>query len=416
MNRVEIIAEIGVNHDGSIAKAKNLITVAKECGADYAKFQFYDTENLVVHSHKKAQYQLRANDGSNSHFDMLKKYQLRIDDLKELHKFADSEGIGFMLSAFDLQSVKMALEFKLPYYKIPSGEITNQLSLEFIGSINQSIIISTGMSYLSEIDECLASLVNHGQDLSKVTLLHCSSEYPADNKNLNLNALTLLKERFNTTIGFSDHTQDINAGILSVALGASIIEKHITLDKNYPGPDHPFSIEPDELKQLVIETERAWQSLGKVSYGLMKMENEALPNILRYSKHSESDSMLNTPPTFSWYMAGKVFKWIKKSGGLDFFHEQNHRKASSLYAYIDNSSFYTNPVSVENRSIMNIPFILADSNLATKFLEEAEQEGLLNLKGHRSVGGMRASIYNAMPVEGVNQLIDFMKVFEAKYG
>ena len=164
------------------------------------------------------------------------------------------------------------------------------------------------------------------------------------------------------------------------------------------------NIGPAGLTMVVIEKE------------LMSMENESLPNILRYSKHSESDSMLNTPPTFSWYMAGKVFKWIKKSGGLDFFREQNHIKASSLYAYIDNSSFYTNPVSVENRSIMNIPFILADSNLDTKFLEEAEQEGLLNLKGHRSVGGMRASIYNAMPVEGVNQLIDFMKVFEAKYG
>ena len=146
------------------------------------------------------------------------------------------------------------------------------------------------------------------------------------------------------------------------------------------------------------------------------MENETLPNILRYSKHSESDSMLNTPPTFSWYMAGKVFKWVKKSGGLDYFQEQNHKKASSLYTFIDSSSFYTNPVSVENRSIMNIPFILADNNLDTKFLEEAEQAGLLNLKGHRSVGGMRASIYNAMPIEGVNQLIDFMKVFEAKYG
>ena len=263
MNRVEIIAEIGVNHDGSIEKAKNLITAAKECGADYAKFQFYDTENLVVHSHKKAQYQLRANDGGDSHFDMLKKYQLRIDDLKELQKFSDAEGIGFMLSAFDLQSVKMAIEFKLPYYKIPSGEITNQLSLEFIGSINQSIIISTGMSYLSEIDECLKILVNHGQDLSKVTLLHCSSEYPANNENLNLNALTLLKERFNTSMGYSDHTQGINAGMLSVALGASIIEKHITLNCNDAGPDHMASLDPKNFKAYVDGIREATVILGK---------------------------------------------------------------------------------------------------------------------------------------------------------
>ena len=148
----------------------------------------------------------------------------------------------------------------------------------------------------------------------------------------------------------------------------------------------------------------------------MKNDNPELPNILRYSKHSESDSMLNTPPTFSWYMAGKVFKWIKRSGGLEFFRDQNHKKAETLYSFIDNSSFYSNPVEVENRSIMNIPFILADSKLDSVFLKEAEDNGLLNLKGHRSVGGMRASIYNAMPLEGVNQLVDFMKVFEAKYG
>ena len=153
-----------------------------------------------------------------------------------------------------------------------------------------------------------------------------------------------------------------------------------------------------------------------VDKNYMEEEDNTLPNILRYSKHSQAGSMLNTPPTFAWYMAGKVFKWIRKSGGLNFFKEQNHKKASSLYDYIDSSSFYSNPVNVENRSIMNIPFILADKSLDTLFLEEAEKNGLLNLKGHRSVGGMRASIYNAMPLEGVNQLIDFMKVFEAKYG
>ena len=149
---------------------------------------------------------------------------------------------------------------------------------------------------------------------------------------------------------------------------------------------------------------------------LMELENTELPNILRYSKHSESDSMLNTPPTFAWYMAGKVFKWIKQSGGLEFFKEQNHLKASTLYNYIDNSDFYSNPVKIENRSIMNVPFILADNDLDSVFLKESEGNGLLNLKGHRSVGGMRASIYNAMPLEGINELVDFMKVFEAKYG
>jgi len=148
----------------------------------------------------------------------------------------------------------------------------------------------------------------------------------------------------------------------------------------------------------------------------MEHGNSNLPNLFRYSEHAKSDSMLNTPPTFSWYVAGKVFKWIKKSGGLDFFKEQNQLKASNLYNFIDKSDFYSNPVKHENRSIMNIPFMLNDNALDSVFLSESEENGLLNLKGHRSVGGMRASIYNAMPLEGVNELIKFMDYFESKHG
>lgn len=188
-------------------------------------------------------------------------------------------------------------------------------------------------------------------------------------------------------------------------MSSNILSRNIEVDKYgviYAGAQK--NIGPAGLTMVIINKE------------FMKNDNPELPNILRYSKHSESDSMLNTPPTFSWYMAGKVFKWIKRSGGLEFFRDQNHKKAETLYSFIDNSSFYSNPVDVENRSIMNIPFILADSKLDSVFLKEAEDNGLLNLKGHRSVGGMRASIYNAMPLEGVNQLVDFMKVFEAKYG
>ena len=148
----------------------------------------------------------------------------------------------------------------------------------------------------------------------------------------------------------------------------------------------------------------------------MEQCNSNLPNLFRYSEHAKSDSMLNTPPTFSWYVAGKVFKWIKKSGGLDFFKNQNKMKASKLYDFIDKSDFYSNPVKPENRSIMNVPFILEDSALDPLFLKESEENGLLNLKGHRSVGGMRASIYNAMPLEGVNELIKFMDYFESKHG
>ena len=210
----------------------------------------------------------------------------------------------------------------------------------------------------------------------------------------------------NETIqGVAIHSPPKTANTLIADMSSVILSEPIDVSNFsliYAGAQK--NIGPAGLTMVVIEKE------------LMGKENESLPNILRYSKHSESDSMLNTPPTFAWYMAGKVFKWIKRSGGLDHFKKQNHLKASTLYEYIDNSGFYTNPVQVENRSIMNIPFILADSNLDALFLKESEEAGLLNLKGHRSVGGMRASIYNAMPIEGINQLIDFMEGFKAKYG
>ena len=146
----------------------------------------------------------------------------------------------------------------------------------------------------------------------------------------------------------------------------------------------------------------------------MQMGNENLPNILKYSEHSKSNSMLNTPPTFSWYLAGKVFKWMIKLGGLDYFEEQNKLKASLLYNFIDNSGFYINPIDTSSRSIMNVPFVLENSMLEKKFISEASDNGFLNLKGHRLVGGMRASIYNAMPLEGVKELIKFMDYFKSE--
>ena len=149
---------------------------------------------------------------------------------------------------------------------------------------------------------------------------------------------------------------------------------------------------------------------------MFEKENSSNSNILRYSQHSKNNSMLNTPPTFAWYMAGKVFKWLKSEGGLEVICKKNYFKANTLYQYIDESNFFSNPVAIENRSIMNIPFILADNNLDSLFIEQADQNGLLNLKGHRSLGGMRASIYNAMPIEGVHDLIEFMKDFEKTNG
>ena len=181
--------------------------------------------------------------------------------------------------------------------------------------------------------------------------------------------------------------------------------------------------EPIDVSKFSIIYAGAQKNIGPAGLTIViihkemfEKENTNISNIFRYSKHAENNSMLNTPPTFSWYMAGKVFKWLKKEGGLEAIKIKNHLKAETLYRFIDNSSFFSNPVRIDNRSIMNVPFILDNKDLDSVFLKQAEERGLMNLKGHRSLGGMRASIYNAMPIEGVHDLIEFMKEFEAKNG
>jgi phosphoserine aminotransferase len=181
--------------------------------------------------------------------------------------------------------------------------------------------------------------------------------------------------------------------------------------------------EPIDISKFSLIYAGAQKNIGPagltmviINKEMFEKENNNIPDILRYSKHSESNSMLNTPPTFAWYLAGKIFKWLKKEGGLDAMKVRNNLKAKTLYSFLDNSSFFSNSIKTENRSIMNVTFQLYSKELDSLFLEQAEERGLMNLKGHRSLGGMRASIYNAMPIEGVHDLIEFMKEFEAKNG
>ena len=181
--------------------------------------------------------------------------------------------------------------------------------------------------------------------------------------------------------------------------------------------------EPIDISKFSLIYAGAQKNIGPagltmviINKEMFEKENNDIPDILRYSKHSESNSMLNTPPTFAWYLAGKIFKWLKKEGGLDAMKVRNNLKAKTLYSFLDNSSFFSNSIKTENRSIMNVTFQLYSKELDSLFLEQAEERGLMNLKGHRSLGGMRASIYNAMPIEGVHDLIEFMKEFEAKNG
>lgn len=250
-----------------------------------------------------------------------------------------------------------------------------------------------------------------GQKYSKINIVASSEAdnftHAPDSKlwNLDSNAKYFHYAPNETIQGVAIHQPpDIDAPIVA-DMSSVILSEPIDVSKFsliYAGAQK--NIGPAGLTIVIIQKE------------MFEKENSSNSNILRYSQHSKNNSMLNTPPTFAWYMAGKVFKWLKSEGGLEVICKKNHFKAKTLYQYIDESDFFSNPVAVENRSIMNIPFILADNNLDSLFIEQAEQNGLLNLKGHRSLGGMRASIYNAMPIEGVHDLIEFMKDFEKTNG
>lgn len=250
-----------------------------------------------------------------------------------------------------------------------------------------------------------------GQKYSKINIVASSEAdnftHAPDSKlwNLDSNAKYFHYAPNETIQGVAIHQPpDIDAPIVA-DMSSVILSEPIDVSKFsliYAGAQK--NIGPAGLTIVIIQKE------------MFEKENSSNSNILRYSQHSKNNSMLNTPPTFAWYMAGKVFKWLKSEGGLEVICKKNHFKANTLYQYIDESDFFSNPVAVENRSIMNIPFILADNNLDSLFIEQAEQNGLLNLKGHRSLGGMRASIYNAMPIEGVHDLIEFMKDFEKTNG
>lgn len=247
--RVMIIAEAGVNHNGSLELAKQLAREAKEAGADYVKFQTYRTENIVTHNAKKAEYQLKNTKQNDSQFSMLKKLELSYEDFKELKIYCDNIGIKFLSTAFDFESIDFLNEIGIDFWKIPSGEITNRPYLEKVSKMNMPIVLSTGMSNLEEIRQAISVLTNGG--CKEISILHCTTQYPTPIAECNLNVIDTLKEEFNLKVGYSDHTEGIFASVIAVAKGARIIEKHFTLDRNLEGPDHKASLEPHELKEMV---------------------------------------------------------------------------------------------------------------------------------------------------------------------
>lgn len=260
MKKVLIIAEAGVNHNGDINLAKKLIEQAAKAGADVVKFQTFKANSCVSVSAKKAKYQLETTAKEESQLEMIQKLELSYESHFELMKHCKKHDITFLSTPFDLESVEFLRGLDLPYFKIPSGEITNLPYLKAVAKCKKRVLLSTGMANLGEIEAALTILRKNGT--RNITLLHCNTEYPTPFEDVNLNALKTLKEAFKLEVGYSDHTEGIVASLGAVALGAVVIEKHFTLDKTMEGPDHRASLEFEELRALCKGIRELEKALG----------------------------------------------------------------------------------------------------------------------------------------------------------
>lgn len=260
--RTIIIAEAGINHNGKINLAKKLIKAAASSGADYIKFQTYNTEKMIVPNARLALYQKNNITETKTQFQMLKKYELRKDFYKVLINYAKINKIKFLSSPFDEESITLLNKYNLDFIKIPSGEIDNFPYLRNLGKLKKKIILSTGMSTLKEINLAIKTLTKYGTKMRDISLLHCHSAYPSNLSNLNLNAIKFLRKKFKLRVGFSDHSTSINVPSIAVALGAEIIEKHLTLNNKMSGPDHKASVNPKNFKNMVKLIRQTEKTLG----------------------------------------------------------------------------------------------------------------------------------------------------------
>ncbi len=258
--RIQIIAEAGVNHNGSMKLAKKMVLAAVEAGADYIKFQTFQPEKLVSRFAQKADYQKAATGQGESQLEMLKKLALTRQDFMELKEYCKEQGIGFLSTPFDLESIDFLESLDMDFWKLPSGEITNLPYLLKIAKTGRPIVMSTGMCELHEVEAALNCL--KGAGAGAVTLLHCNTEYPTPMEDVNLRAMLTLREAFQMPTGYSDHTKGLEVPIAAAALGAAVIEKHFTLDKAMEGPDHKASLEPEELKAMVATIRNVERALG----------------------------------------------------------------------------------------------------------------------------------------------------------
>lgn len=260
--KVLIIAEIGINHNGDIELAKQMVHEARVAGADIVKFQTFIPEQEVSKYTPLTNYQQKntADEGFQSQIEMIKKYELSASQFRDIQRYCEEEQITFLSTASEMTSVELLNSMNLPLWKIPSNEITDYPYLKRIGQFHKPVIMSTGISTLDEIRAALEVLEKNGA--GKITLLHCTSEYPAPYEEVNLHAMQTLRKEFGCDVGYSDHTQGIEVALAAVAMGASVIEKHFTLDKNMSGPDHKASIDAKELKQLVTSIRHIETALG----------------------------------------------------------------------------------------------------------------------------------------------------------
>lgn len=286
--KVIVIAEAGVNHNGSYDMAKQMIFAAKEAGADYIKFQTAIPELVISQFAEKAKYQVVNTGSDESQLEMCKKIHLPLSDYRRLNALCCEVGIKFLSTPFDLVSIDTLTELQMDYMKIPSGEITNLPYLRKIARLRIPVIMSTGMCRIGEIEDALYVLTSNGLSKEQITLLHCNTEYPTPFPDVNLRAMRTLADCFGVEVGYSDHTKGIEVPIAAVALGAKMIEKHFTLDKTLPGPDHVASLEPDELKSMVDAIRNIEQALGSSEKKVSESEQKNL-TIARKSIVAASD-------------------------------------------------------------------------------------------------------------------------------
>lgn len=265
MKHVFIIAEAGVNHNGSIDLAKKLVDAAVEAGADAIKFQTFKAENVVCQGAEKADYQKDTTGASENQYQMLKKLELSNEEFQELARYCKEREMGFLSTPFDMESIDFLSGFSMKFWKIPSGEITNLPYLEKIGATGKKVIMSTGMSDMSEILTAVSVLEKAGTN--DITLLHCNTQYPTPYEDVNLLAMEEIAERTGKKVGYSDHTMGIEVPVAAVALGATVIEKHFTLSRQMQGPDHKASLEPEELADMVKAIRNIEQARGKRGKG-----------------------------------------------------------------------------------------------------------------------------------------------------